>query len=45
MPVSYVTSDGDKLGNWVKTQRTACENKSSGLSEERTARLEALGFV
>ena len=46
MPSSYVTPDGGKLGNWVSYQRKARKgNTYGGLSEERTARLEALGFV
>ena len=45
VPLSYVTSDGGKLGSWVGTQRQVRKGMGGGLSEERTARLEALGFV
>ena len=45
VPQSYVTPDGGKLGAWVNEQRQCHRGKRSGLSEERTARLEALGFV
>ena len=45
VPTSYVTPDGGKLGTWVVNQRQARKGKGGGLSEERTARLEALGFV
>ena len=45
VPKSYVTPDGDKLGSWVHKQRMTRKGMHGGLSEERTARLEALGFV
>ena len=40
-----MTPGGGKLERWVVTQRQARKGKKGGLSEERTARLEALGFV
>ena len=45
VPLSYVTSDGGKLGNWVGTQRQVRKGMGGELSEERAARLEALGFA
>jgi hypothetical protein len=45
VPKRHVTSDGGKLGQWVSDQRKARKGKRGGLSVERTARLEALGFV
>jgi len=43
VPKSFVTPGGGKLGGWVYKQRSARKGMHGGLSEERTARLEASG--
>ena len=45
VPHSYVTPEGTKLGRWVATQRKYHNDDRGRLSEERTTRLEVLGFV
>ena len=45
VPVNYKTEDGFCLGDWVRRMREnyACAEKK--LTEERIAKLEALGMV
>jgi len=47
VPIKFEMEDGMKLGRWVSTQRTAYHKQGNKgtLSEERTQRLEELGFV
>ncbi|KAJ1459080.1 helicase associated domain-containing protein [Pelagophyceae sp. CCMP2097] len=45
VPRSFVTADGHKLGSWVARQRQMGKGVDGGLTDERAARLEALGFV
>lgn len=42
VPVGYVTSDGQKLGSWLCSQRTAYLNGK--LSPDQISRLEAVGM-
>ena len=41
VPEDFITIDGHKLGKWVGRQRT----RRAGLSEERVAHLDDIGFV
>ncbi|KAJ1463097.1 helicase associated domain-containing protein, partial [Pelagophyceae sp. CCMP2097] len=45
VPRLFVTANGYKLGFWVSTQRQKRKGTDGGLTDERAARLEALGFV
>ena len=41
VPTIFISEGGFKLGNWVSNQRS----KAESLSEERTARLNQIGFI
>lgn len=43
VPIRYWRDDGFRLGQWVRSRRS--EGKGGRLSPERTAALDALGFV
>ena len=40
-PITHITADGYRLGQWVNVQRT----RQDRMSAERKARLDALGFI
>lgn len=55
VPAKYTTSDGEKLGSWVRTQRLAymmrgfngekTEHQFSPLTDEQVAMLESIGMI
>ena len=55
VPISYVNADGEKLGAWVRNQRTAYKNRylSLGnrqgtyapLTDEQVAKMESIGMI
>ncbi|KAJ1457229.1 helicase associated domain-containing protein, partial [Pelagophyceae sp. CCMP2097] len=42
---NFITGDGHPLGAWVQSQRSKHSDDDGGLSAERAAKLDSLGFV